>query len=637
MNCRDRRYTLLLMLLAGTAGCGHALAWTSPQNVSSQASGSRAFGPRMASDPLGGLHLVWAGGADGAWQAWYQSGAGGTWSPPVALSGTGANRPDVAVDGNGTVHVVYEEAAERNIWYRRKPAGGSWATPVNLRTGGRSISPSIAVNLAGDRLIVAWHEDGQVAGEWDIFVNIFDGTAWSGAFNASANSPLSSNARTTIDPQGNMHVAWSDAELNYGTQYIRYRRRDAAGNWGSIQTVHTAAKRCGMGDLHASADGTVHLAYSDDDGTGWEILYRYSAGGGWSSGVNISNHPGTSDDIEPVLGSDALGRLFVAWHDYTNVFHSSAPGRTGPWSAREALVAGQYGVGAPAVAIDTGLNECAAWQARPVQASNWNIYLVSQSLGTPGPSGTLAGEVRDQNGSPVAGAVVSTGNSAGITNGLGQYSFSVPVGTWTAAAVKQYFSSQSIPGVVIAQNATTVRNFQITAESVLPVTGLVIRAGNRQNVLAWTHSASGQAVGTMIRYRTDGTYPAGPGDGTLAALVAGPPQAAATCTHAGLANGTTCWYAAFAYDNSPVRLYSSPAYAWGTPAGPCDYDRDGDVDQSDFGAFQLCLSGAYNDQDDPACAAMRLDADTDVDGTDLDLFGGCWSGPGGNADPSCLP
>jgi hypothetical protein len=617
----------MLLAAAGAAG-----AWSAPQNVSNQPSGSRAFGPRLARDPLGNTHAVWTGGADPSsnWRVAYQVFNGASWSAVTWLSGPNATRPDIAADGNGTLHLVYEEAAEDNIWYRSKPAGGSWTSPVNLKSGGRSIAASIAVNSAGNRIIVAWHEDGQTGGEWDILVNTFNGSAWSGPANISNNSSLSSNARVAIDAAGNMHAAWSDAD-------VFYRKRDVNGNWGSTVTVHDTTTRAGLNSLAASSDGYVHCGYTVDDGAGWEIWYRYTNGVTWSAPVNVSNHPGTSDDIEASITADYLGRLYAVWHDYTSIYYSTAAGRASPWSAREAIVSGKYAATAPDVVIDNAMTARLAWQSRPASSDNWNIYVSSQSVGTPGPHGTLAGTVRDASNNPLAGATVSTGNAAGLTNASGQYSFAVPVGTYTATAARQYFTSQSVGGVVISENATATRDFQLAALPPGPVTGLTVTPGNLVNTLAWTHPADGQFVGTRVRVRTDGVYPSGPQDGAQVADVPGAPGGTSSLAHPGLTNGVTYRYAAFAYDNNSPRTYAAGAQAAGTPAGPCDFDRDGDVDQADWGSFQACLTGAFNPQTLPACAGALLDADDDVDNDDVLRFIGCVSGPGVYANPACLP
>jgi alpha-glucosidase len=71
------------------------------------------------------------------------------------------------------------------------------------------------------------------------------------------------------------------------------------------------------------------------------------------------------------------------------------------------------------------------------------------------------------------------------------------------------------------------------------------------------------------------------------------------------------------------------------PNVPGDFDRDGDVDQEDFGEFQACLSGPGAAQDDPDCGPARMDGDTDVDGEDLARFVTCMSGAGVVGEPDC--
>jgi hypothetical protein len=66
-----------------------------------------------------------------------------------------------------------------------------------------------------------------------------------------------------------------------------------------------------------------------------------------------------------------------------------------------------------------------------------------------------------------------------------------------------------------------------------------------------------------------------------------------------------------------------------------DFDRDGDVDQADFGHFQACYTGSGRPSNDPVCFDARLDADTDIDQNDFGIFQGCMSGAGVPATPDC--
>jgi len=74
---------------------------------------------------------------------------------------------------------------------------------------------------------------------------------------------------------------------------------------------------------------------------------------------------------------------------------------------------------------------------------------------------------------------------------------------------------------------------------------------------------------------------------------------------------------------------------YGCPTPRSDFDRDGDVDQADFGHLQACMSGPGIAQNDPDCQDTRLDTDNDVDQTDFGIFHGCMSGANVPADPDC--
>jgi M6 family metalloprotease-like protein len=67
-----------------------------------------------------------------------------------------------------------------------------------------------------------------------------------------------------------------------------------------------------------------------------------------------------------------------------------------------------------------------------------------------------------------------------------------------------------------------------------------------------------------------------------------------------------------------------------------DFDRDGDVDQSDYGHLQVCLT-ASGVPATPDCANASLDGDNDVDVADLAIFIACMSGAHMPGDPECWP
>ncbi|MCK5804523.1 MAG: thrombospondin type 3 repeat-containing protein, partial [Lentisphaeria bacterium] len=66
-----------------------------------------------------------------------------------------------------------------------------------------------------------------------------------------------------------------------------------------------------------------------------------------------------------------------------------------------------------------------------------------------------------------------------------------------------------------------------------------------------------------------------------------------------------------------------------------DFNRDGDVDQEDFGHLQACSSGSGITQGDSNCEDAKLDNDDDVDRDDFGIFQECMSGAGVSANPLC--
>jgi hypothetical protein len=73
-----------------------------------------------------------------------------------------------------------------------------------------------------------------------------------------------------------------------------------------------------------------------------------------------------------------------------------------------------------------------------------------------------------------------------------------------------------------------------------------------------------------------------------------------------------------------------------TTAQSPDFDGDGDVDQEDFGRFQICFSGTSGVQNDPDCQNAKFDGDNDVDQNDFVLFRRCLTGGGIPMDPNCM-
>jgi len=100
------------------------------------------------------------------------------------------------------------------------------------------------------------------------------------------------------------------------------------------------------------------------------------------------------------------------------------------------------------------------------------------------------------------------------------------------------------------------------------VSSFTAAPGDGHVALSWTNPTDSDFVGTMIRYRTDETYPTDHNDGTLVCNRTAAPGSEDSFTHTELQNGTTCYYSAFTYDEVPN--YSETVHASATPtaSGP---------------------------------------------------------------------
>ena len=100
-------------------------------------------------------------------------------------------------------------------------------------------------------------------------------------------------------------------------------------------------------------------------------------------------------------------------------------------------------------------------------------------------------------------------------------------------------------------------------------------------------------------------------------------------------------------DASDVRPPYSYEFFWFddvelSTASPChqpraDVDGDQDVDQTDFGFFQLCYTGFRfaTPYHIATCGCLDINADRAINAADLGSFLTCYSGPDIAADPNC--
>jgi len=161
-----------------------------------------------------------------------------------------------------------------------------------------------------------------------------------------------------------------------------------------------------------------------------------------------------------------------------------------------------------------------------------------------------------------------------------------------------------------------------------PVLNFTAVPGDRRTTLSWTHPSTPDFTGTLICYRTD-RFPTSPTDGFFVADRPGGPGYGTTFIHASQ-NGFTQYYAAFAHDAGPN--YAPGAQVSARYLIVPDLDGDDDVDQSDYGIIQRCIT-APGTTLQPGCEQADIMTDSIVDQSDLAQFLSCMGGP--DQAPTC--
>ncbi len=199
------------------------------------APGGHAQTPAVAVDSSGDATAIWSR-YDGT-QFVVQTStrpAGGTWATPVDLAaGRSIWNPQIAVDPAGNATAVWRrsDSASSVVQTTTRPAGGPWSTPVDL-----SVDPSVDVTERTEFPQVAVDAAGVATAAWSRFdgskytvqavTRLPDGT-WTTPVDLSANGQSARTPHLAVDPAGNATAIWVSGAL------IQAATRSAGGTWAA--------------------------------------------------------------------------------------------------------------------------------------------------------------------------------------------------------------------------------------------------------------------------------------------------------------------------------------------------------------------------------------------------------------------
>jgi hypothetical protein len=202
--------------------------------------------------------------------------------------------------------------------------------------------------------------------------------------------------------------------------------------------------------------GSAALDYSGNIAMGYSVASKTKFSSIWYTGRLPGDPLGEMSQGENVIidGSGSQDGGAARWGDYSSMVTDPSDECTF-WYTQEYIQT-------------TGL---ATWQTRV-----GSFKFPSCSIG---PTGTLHGNVNDGS-NPIAGVKVSAGSASTNTNASGDYSFTLPIGTYDMTASKYGFLPGSANGVVVSDGGDTVQNFTLAAAPSVTVNGVV-----RDAATAW--------------------------------------------------------------------------------------------------------------------------------------------------------
>ncbi len=279
------------------------------------------------------LHTVWYDNRDGNYEIYYKRSTDGgvSWGTDTRLTNnTGQSwYPSVSVSGSG-VHVVWYDGRDGNdeIYYKRSTDGGvSWGADTRL-TNNTSLSQRPSVAAAGTDVHVIWTDfrDGSDA---EIY---FKRSTDSGA-NWETDTRLTNSIGNSYYPSvtvsgSALHLVWSDNRD--GNQEIYYKRSTNRGSiWGADTRLTINIPGISFLPSVAVSGPAVHVVWSDDRNSNFEIYYKRDSTGNPTGIININseipeqfslsqNYPNPFNPVTNIKFSIAKsGKVKLAVYDIT--------------------------------------------------------------------------------------------------------------------------------------------------------------------------------------------------------------------------------------------------------------------------------------------------------------------------------
>ncbi|MCW4042515.1 MAG: hypothetical protein NWE90_02170, partial [Candidatus Bathyarchaeota archaeon] len=291
-------------------------------------------GRNVVVDDSGRIHIVYT--TYKPEEVFYvRSDDGINWSEPVDLSNSqneNSLNPCIAINYNNTIFVFWEEeyADSHEIAYQRYENGNWIDNPIILtRSLEKLKNPNIVVT-PDNNLHLVWEE----VANYDIFYrryNYSSGT-WDSPINISATSGVSRDP--FILSHNGLYVFFSD-NSNHPENYDIMCKYYDGSNWLteplSASTQYNSFSSFAMKD----AFDKIHLFWSDSTPGNYDIYYKlYKPGSGWDTDTNLSQTVLHSNS--PTISIDELQNVYLFWEEGGEIYQKVRDHQSG-WLDRDSI------------------------------------------------------------------------------------------------------------------------------------------------------------------------------------------------------------------------------------------------------------------------------------------------------------
>lgn len=401
----------------------------------------------------------------------YSTNGGTSWSAiQTAISNPSSNDAGascIGVSQNGDLFGVLEDTAAGVCRFSRKPAGGSWTSPVTIPSA--DTFPSVVGGYT-NTAYVCWNKYPD-----DMFELPWTGAAWGTQQNCT-NTPGTSQGynggRIAIDlDRGFLHLVADDAVSGTHHFYATYLDLGSPIQPGTI----SGAVRDNHGATVSGATVTVEGLTATTSGSG---AYSISIGPGTynvtasktgylpqtRTGMVVTSGNTTTCDLTVTAN---MGTIAGYVRDAGNNPISGATVSTDTGGFSTTTIAnGSYTL----ANVTAGTYAVTASKATYSPKTQTGVVVTVDSTTTRDFSltglGGISGTVRDQNGNTIGGATVSTstGGYSTTTAANGQYSLAnVAEGVYSVSASKPLYTGQTIGSVAVSRGSTTPLDLTVTS------------------------------------------------------------------------------------------------------------------------------------------------------------------------------